>query len=155
MNNPDRIIDRYNVLMRYLSNQSDSSWADLKLTIERMARTEEPDRNARVTRDDTYNDWTNKPTWLVKVWIDNDQLEQEFWLAQTRRCLALPPSESGVGQPRYGTYRLADILKDHFETRAEALTGVTGFWADLLSYTVAIINWDEIARVLVEDAEEI
>lgn len=25
------------------------------------------------TKDETFNGWTNKPTWLVKLWLDNDE----------------------------------------------------------------------------------
>ena len=32
-----------------------------------------------MTENQTCNGWENKPTWLVKLWIDNDQGNQEYW----------------------------------------------------------------------------
>jgi hypothetical protein len=114
------------------------------------------------TQDDTYNGWTNKPTWLVKLWIDNDQGEQEYWLQQARDF------ESGLfGTDRPAAYALADTLKEYFEEQADTfmrnestlrqqrLISDAGFFADLMSWAVAMVNWDEVAKALIEDAAEV
>lgn len=33
--------------------------------------------------DKRYNGWVNYETWLVNLWIDNDQGEHEYWQEQT------------------------------------------------------------------------
>jgi hypothetical protein len=100
-----------------------------------------------VTRDETYNGWTNKATWLVKLWIDNDQGEQESWHAVAR-----------VAVNNGGPYALSELLKDHYENSAEDLLPIdqqASFWADLLNWALASVDWAAIARALIEDAAEV
>lgn len=88
--------------------------------------------------EETYNGWTNKATWLVKLWIDNDQSEQESWLEEAKTV---------------NVYQLADKLKDFYEE--ENPVSGSSVWSDLMSWALAMVNWDEIAKALVEDAKEL
>lgn len=114
--------------------------------------------------DDTYNGWTNKATWLVKLWIDNDQGEQEYWLDSARVMLDSvrfqKANDSNVA------HTLADTLKEHFEEGADEyqlgrspiashLISGNSFFSDLMSWALAMVNWDEVAKSLIEDAAEI
>jgi len=38
-------------------------------------------------KDDTYNGWANYETWLWKLWLDNDQSNQEYWAERVRDIL--------------------------------------------------------------------
>ncbi len=92
--------------------------------------------------DETYNGWTNKATWLVKLWIDNDQGDQEYWLHEAKDI---------------GPYDLANQLQECFENIAseEGHTNKPDFFSDLMSWALAMVNWDEVAKSLIEDAEEV
>ena len=37
-----------------------------------------------MSRDGTYNGYANYETWLVKVWIDNDQGNVEYWVEKAQ-----------------------------------------------------------------------
>ncbi len=104
-----------------------------------------------------YNGWTNKPTWLVKFWIDNDQGEQEFWLDTARDVQRQPfaPFYKGQSRERHEEHQLATILKDSFEEQADDQIGNAGLLSDLMSWALAMVNWDEIAKSLIEDAAEV
>ena len=91
--------------------------------------------------DETYNGWTNYETWAVKLWIDNEQSSQEYWLAAAKL-------DTGRG------YDLAKQLQDeHEELIPDAVNGTV--FADLLNAALGSVNWDEIARSLIKDAAEI
>ena len=96
------------------------------------------------TTDDTYNGWTNKATWLVKLWIDNDQGTQEYWLERAKVS----------GDDRYA---LAKELEYSIGEDANELgiTSTASMFSDLMSWALAMVNWDEITKTLIEDAEEI
>lgn len=91
-----------------------------------------------------YNGWTNYKTWLVKLWQDNEQGEQEYWRDVARECLA-------NDDPNIS---LADLMKEQYEERASELAGVTGFWADLMGAALSEVNWFEIAEHWIDEVKE-
>jgi hypothetical protein len=105
-----------------------------------------------------YNGWTNYETWVTKLWIDNDQGEQDYWLHEAKDCLELE-SPTGVGQPRYGAYRLADMLKEaHEEAWASfvhPLNVQASVFHDLMNASLSQVNWVEIAESFIENSKEI
>jgi len=94
--------------------------------------------------DETYNGWTNKATWLVKLWIDNDQGSQEYWLDQARA----PLNDYNLGG-------LVATLEAEFDEGADTNTNLQGVYSDLMSYALGSVNWHEIAEALIEDAKEL
>lgn len=106
--------------------------------------------------DTTYNGWTNKATWLVKLWIDNDQGEQEGWLEQARDQLAVAEEgDNFYTHEQYAITGLAEQLQNSYEDMISEHTVITGFVADLMSWALAMVNWDEVAKSLIEDAAEV
>ena len=90
-----------------------------------------------------YNGWTNYETWLVKLWIDNEQGSQEYW--QER-------AEDNVKRDEDGDIRaLAEELKDQHE---EMLPKLEGFAADLMNAALSEVDWHEIAGSLIDDYRE-
>ena len=85
----------------------------------------------------TYNGWTNKATWLVKLWMDNDQSSYFYWLDQainTANC-----------------YQLADEIEHfHLDIAPENI----GLFTDLLSTALSEVNWFEIAKSLLNDLSD-
>lgn len=96
--------------------------------------------------DDTYNGWTNKATWLVKLWIDNDQGEQEYWLERASLVFNAP-------------YALAKELEETYtDSIDESYNGIiskASFVSDLMSWALAMVDWAAVARSLIEDATEV
>lgn len=87
-----------------------------------------------------YNGWTNYETWVVKLWMDNDEGSYNYWqeIAQ----------EYFERDAETASQDLAGLLKEHHE---EALPEVNGFAADLLNAAMSEVNWDEIADSLIDD----
>ena len=57
--------------------------------------------------DNTYNGWTNWETWIVNVWIDNDQKLSEY-VGDMAREEVLKDKESA-------TYNLSKTLRKQFD----------------------------------------
>ncbi len=104
--------------------------------------------------DKTYNGWTNYETWLVKLWMDNDQGSGEFWAEESeiafRDCV---PSKWNT-RAQQARINLAEALKDrHEEYCHEALPKSlhASFIMDLLNGALSEVNWHEIAESLLTD----
>jgi hypothetical protein len=91
-----------------------------------------------------YNGWTNYETWLVKLWMDNEQATQEYWLEMARDDVT--------------AYDLSQTLQTEYNDMRAELLGqqhTATVWDDLLGAALSAVNWYEIATALIEDAKEI
>ena len=81
-----------------------------------------------------YNGWKNYETWVVALWIDNDQSTYNYSreLAQEYRM------------PDGAKYPLADALKSWVVN--DLIPDVSGLAGDLLGAALDEVNWFEIAE---------
>lgn len=87
---------------------------------------------------ETYNGYTNYPTWNVKLWIDNEEGSYNYWHDAARE--AEDASD------------LARRLQEEHEEAAPDLGAST--FSDMLGYAMGLVNWYEIAEMLIEDVKE-
>jgi hypothetical protein len=97
-----------------------------------------------------YNGWTNYETWVTKLWIDNDQGEQAFWLHEANDVLKTYPEEEGKQ-----IASLSDQMKEYCEYGIEEVLTKASLYADLMRSAIDAVNWNEIARSVIEEAKEI
>jgi hypothetical protein len=96
-----------------------------------------------------YNGWTNYETWLVNLWMDNEQGSQEFFREQARDEYLHADADGTFTKAENARFGFADWLQDHHEaTRPEMPT--CGVYYDLLSGALSEVNWNEIARHYIE-----
>lgn len=93
--------------------------------------------------DQTYNGWHNYETWLVNLWMDDDQGLQEFFRETAMELYERAQAGEGITQAERAAFNFADWLKDWHEENRPELPGVYG---DLLGGALGAVNWDEIAR---------
>lgn len=104
-----------------------------------------------------YNGWTNYETWNVKLWMDNDQGSQEFWLEQAAEALKQAEADSTFTKEEKAALLLMVTIKDSYEETAQDVLEagkVQCSWvADLLNAALSEVNWHEIAASLIDAAK--
>ena len=73
----------------------------------------------------TYNGWRNYETWVTKLWIDNDQSEEEYWLEEAERYSKASD--------------LAERLKDYHQDLMPALVAFAPT-ASLIGHVVLLLQ---------------
>ena len=106
----------------------------------------------KTNQKETYNGWTNYPTWNVKLWIDNDERTSRYWLDETRSAIAI--QDDGPKRLECAARCLAEQLETHHQEVWVMHDYDTGWKTDCLQWVLGQINWREIAESYVEDAWE-
>jgi hypothetical protein len=105
----------------------------------------------------TYNGWTNYETWVVSLWLDNDQGSYEYWREQAREKRREAPECRQVrdeiwSKAQAEKFTLADQLKDEIEEASPLVEA--SLYSDLLSAALSEVNWQEIAGSMLEALPE-
>ena len=95
-----------------------------------------------------YNGWYNYETWMVNLWMDNDQGSHEMWREIAR--------ESIDADKIANWFYFDDRLKEYLEMLHDDVdNGVaSGLVHDLLGAAISEVNTREIARHWVADELE-
>lgn len=104
--------------------------------------------------DTTYNGWRNYETWLVNLWIDNSQGDQEYWQEAAREELddAISNDSDSVSDARdAAAVTLADMLQDWLDDAKPELPN--GLFSDLINAALGAVDRYEIARHWVDDID--
>ena len=109
-----------------------------------MAKTEEQIKSFNKVPD--YNGWTNKPTWAVALWIDNDRGLQQ--------ATSEAASDYVRSDEESAKHDLSDWLKDYIENDIYPELPAS-MYSDLLNWALAYVDWDSLAEHYVEAAKEI
>lgn len=109
--------------------------------------------------DDTYNGWRNYETWNIALWMDNEYTDYKYWQARAADHLTAEAMNE-----RQAAYNLADEMK---ETHEEYLQDaweliendlrngcVPGWMKDISTNSLALVDWNSIAKYKIEDAME-
>jgi len=97
----------------------------------------------------TYNDMT----WLVGLWIDNDEGEYNYWADVAQEIAEESEADKILTREQRAKYDLAKRMKDEFEERAEEVVGNSGLFCDMLGRAIAEVDWDKLAEDRLEDVE--
>lgn len=109
--------------------------------------------------DTEYNGWTNYPTWVVKLHIDNE--ETSYWTRQASDAVGESQgADTDIEERRAdrddAIHQLSCALSDELRDPGDNGSGVpfTGMHADLLGWAFGAVNWREIAESLIDAAIE-
>lgn len=108
--------------------------------------------------DETYQGWSNYPTWAVNLWLSNDEPLYREALAMAAQSLEDAPTDSNVSAGIWSVedtakFRLADSYKDWLREMVEL--DEASLRSDLLGHALDAVNWEEIAATWISDLAEI
>lgn len=86
-----------------------------------------------------YNGWFNYETWLVNLWLSNDQDSYDM----VRDLITDPYGDRAV-------FDLADALKKYIE-ESNPLADQANLFSDLINAAIGEVNFDEIAEHWIDD----
>jgi hypothetical protein len=101
--------------------------------------------------DETYDGWTNYPTWAVNLWLSSDEVSYNGTLELARESW-----EVADDHPEYLTreeaarIQLADVLAHECE-EADPLADEASVFSDLIGWAIGNVDWYEIAEHWIAD----
>lgn len=98
-----------------------------------------------MTKDQSYQGYSNHSTWAVALWVDNDAGLYEERKRVVHNSTPIGCPESRKRGP------VADALKDWIENMMPDL-GAT-LWADLLTAAIGDVDWLELAQMWIDEEE--
>ncbi len=106
----------------------------------------------------SYNGYTNYETWVVNLWMDNEEGSHDYWVRMARYIYENEAEECKYSSKMDDAISLlADHIKDHYadakDEILEEMKLTASVWADLLGAALSETNWREIAKNLLENVE--
>jgi hypothetical protein len=98
-----------------------------------------------------YNGWSSYESWLVNLWMSNDQECHNFWLEIVKEVWenARPGKLDWQTRKQQAVYKLSKELREkHEESVPEEVSGV---YTDLLNGALQEVDWQEIAEHWIAD----
>lgn len=92
----------------------------------------------------TYCGWANYETWLVKLWIDNDQGVYELvndWANSILKTNEDPE------------IHLMEVLRKWVEEESSEYTPAFGLCSDLLNAAIQSVDWYDLAQSYLEELD--
>ena len=101
----------------------------------------------------TYNGWTNYETWLVALWLDNEQQSADYWRQKAIEQDGSDARPYGPGSYSDAAVGLAEALQEETEQLIDeaVLAGLAG---DLGRPALSQVEWREIATNLLDSVAE-
>lgn len=100
-----------------------------------------------------YNGWYNYETWLLKLWIDNEEGSSRYWDEVAQETYDEAEAERSFTREERAALTLSDRLKSEFE-EANPLADQASFWCDMINAALSEVNWYEIATHYIDDVEK-
>lgn len=105
-----------------------------------------------------YNGWTNYETWLVNLWLNNDESIVEWMIDKVRelRDFYTEPDEGGPSVNNASVLRAMTIAVEDYMTEM-VLEGIEegSLRFDILVQFLREVNWKEIADHMIDAEYEV
>jgi erythromycin esterase-like protein len=102
-----------------------------------------------------YNGYSSYETWLVAVWIDNDQGNIDYIVDRAEEIYNDAQEQKYFTKQEEAVILLAEWMKDFYEENMVADTdGLGGLWIDMLTGALGSVDWHELAKKYMDQALE-
>ncbi len=99
-----------------------------------------------------YNGWTNYETWLVNLWMDNEEGSHRYWSVVAHDSI----QEHKCDEEPENWYYFERVLKEFLDDIGEGDTGrLYGMAADLLNAAISEVDTRAIAQSWVANQVEV
>lgn len=107
-----------------------------------------------MSTDTKYNGWTNYETWLVNLWMTNDQGGAEQLEEDAKECVQAAIDDDETDIKGAAVTALADRLEQQHDEAAEQwMPSQACFFADLINAGLQAVNWHEIAQHAIDEID--
>ena len=103
--------------------------------------------------DSSYNGWSNYETWVVNLWLGNDEGSYNTCRSLAQRCFEGAVADEVFSRKERACYQLSNELKEMIEER-NPLASEASVYSDLLNASISEVNWKEIANSLLGEVDE-
>jgi hypothetical protein len=103
--------------------------------------------------DSSYNGWSNYETWVVNLWLGNDEGSYNTCRSLAERCFEEAVADEVFSRKERACYQLANELKEMVED-GSPLAGDASVYTDLLNAAMSEVNWKEIANGLLQEIDD-
>jgi len=98
-----------------------------------------------------YGNFSNHPTWLVHLWMTNESHSYLEAITLTMEAIEGTCSSEYLTHQEEAERQLASVLEDSIDGQCFSELEGCSLASDLLSSAIQDVNWNQIARVLIDE----
>lgn len=109
----------------------------------------------------TYNGYANYETWLVAVWIDNDQGNIDHWIDVAKHHYNISEDRKYFTKKEEAIISFSEDMKEWYgdlvpdsDEIGGLWSGICGLWSDMLHAALGSVDWHELAGKYMDQALE-
>ena len=97
----------------------------------------------------TYNGYSSYETWLVAIWIDNDQNSIDHWVDIAKYHYDIAKDTKYFTKKEEAIISFSDDMKEWYSGSVGDKVGdkdeISGLFSDLLNAALVSVDWHELA----------
>ena len=93
----------------------------------------------------TYNGYANYETWLVALWIDNDQYTIDHWVDVAKHHYNISEDRKYFTKKEEAIISFSDDMKEWYSDSVPDSDKIGGLFSDLLHAALGSVDWHELA----------
>ena len=102
----------------------------------------------------TYNGYASYETWLVAVWIDNDQGNIDHWVDVARHHYSISEDRKYFTKKEEAIISFAEDMKEWYGDHVPDSDKIGGLFSDMLHAALGSVDWHELAGKYMDQALE-